>query len=162
MKIFKFVFIFFLNVIIAQAQPLYFVRDQHVKLLSSDNKDTLLNAFAGGLNSPQISEIDLNNDGKQDLFVFDRSGSSVHTFIRQANGSFLFAPHYAAQFPRLNSWALLRDYDADGKPDIFSEVDLNAQPEKDKLIWTHGIRYLKNTSTGNKLSFFQSKNQLFI
>jgi len=161
MKIFKFVFIFFLNVIIAQAQPLYFVRDQHVKFLSSNNKDTLLNAFAGGLNSPQISEIDLNNDGKQDLFVFDRSGSSVHTFIRQANGSFLFAPHYAAQFPRLNSWALLRDYDADGKPDIFSEVDLNAQPEKDKLIWTHGIRYLKNTSTGNKLSFFQSKNQLF-
>ncbi len=161
MKIFSFVFFCFLNLHVVFGQPLYFVRNQQAKIQRPFASDTLLNAFAGGLNAPQFSEIDLNNDGNQDLFVFDRTGNSVHTFIRLGNGEFLFAPEYAIQFPRLNSWALLRDYDGDGKPDIFSEVDLNVQPEKDKLIWTHGIRYLKNTSSGNQLSFYQSKNQLF-
>ncbi len=161
MKIFNIVFFICLNIQIAFGQSLFFIRDNHVKMLNPFGSDTLLNAFTGGLNSPQFSEIDLNNDGKQDLFVFDRTGNSIHTFTRQNDGSFLFAPIYASQFPKLNSWALLRDYDADGKPDIFSEVDLNAQPEKDKLIWTQGIRYLKNTSIGNQLSFYQSKNQLF-
>lgn len=161
MKIFSILFICFLNLHTAFSQPLYFIRDKQAKMQRPFGSDTLLNAFTGGLNSPQFSEIDLNNDGKQDLFVFDRSGNTVHTFIRNTNSQFLFAPEYAVQFPRLNSWALLRDYDLDGKPDIFTEVDLNAQPEKDKPIWTHGIRYLKNTSSGNQLSFYQSINQLF-
>ena len=42
--------------------------------------DTLRNAWAGGLDAPQFSNIDLNGDGNQDLFVFDRSNHRVFTF----------------------------------------------------------------------------------
>ena len=31
--------------------------------------------LAGGLNCPQFSSVDMNNDGKQDIFVFDRIGN---------------------------------------------------------------------------------------
>src|ERR1051326_6298663 len=38
-------------------------------------------AWAGGVNSPQFSEIDLNQDGILDLFVFDRTGNKIITFL---------------------------------------------------------------------------------
>ena len=38
-------------------------------------------ALAGGLNQPQFSNIDLNGDGKLDLFVFDRTGYRASTYI---------------------------------------------------------------------------------
>ena len=38
-------------------------------------------AWAGGINFPVFSEIDLNNDNTADLFVFDRSNNRILTFI---------------------------------------------------------------------------------
>ncbi|GAA4367225.1 hypothetical protein GCM10023185_38920 [Hymenobacter saemangeumensis] len=89
--------------------------------------DTLRHAWAGGMNTPQFSNIDLNNDGQSDLFVFERESSRIYTFLNQpgAGGSgrrWVYAPQYASLFPRdLNSWALLRDYDCDGRPDLFTD-----------------------------------------
>src|SRR4051812_8780602 len=45
------------------------------------NGNTLVNAWAGGLNSPQFSEIDLNGDGIKDLFVFEAEGASQSYFV---------------------------------------------------------------------------------
>ena len=39
-------------------------------------------AWAGGMDYCQFSNIDLNYDGIQDLFVFDRSNNKVLTFIQ--------------------------------------------------------------------------------
>ncbi len=36
-------------------------------------KENLNNPFAGGLNCPQFSEIDLNGDGVKDLVAFERN-----------------------------------------------------------------------------------------
>jgi hypothetical protein len=77
-------------------------------------------AFAGGLNSPQFSEADLNNDGRQDLFAFDRVGNVPLAFLRETDGSFSFQPEVLANFPSVVGWMLLRDYDGDGIPDIFA------------------------------------------
>ncbi|MFK8038288.1 MAG: T9SS type A sorting domain-containing protein [Crocinitomicaceae bacterium] len=79
--------------------------------------------WVGGLDAPQYSNIDLNFDGVQDLFIFERSTEKVLTFLQ--NGApgqidFIYAPQYESDFPKLNSWALLVDYDGDGKKDIFS------------------------------------------
>ena len=75
--------------------------------------------LAGGLNCPQFSPVDMNNDGKQDIFVFDRIGNVRLTYLN--NGSdFDYTPQYIAQFPELNDWALLRDYNGDGIADIFT------------------------------------------
>jgi hypothetical protein len=77
-------------------------------------------AFAGGLNSPQFSQADLNNDGQQDLFVFDRVGNVPLAFLRRADGSFDFRPEVLRNFPEVEGWILLRDYNGDDIADIFA------------------------------------------
>ncbi|WP_181305220.1 T9SS type A sorting domain-containing protein [Rufibacter sp. XAAS-G3-1] len=80
--------------------------------------------WAGGFNSPQFSAIDLNQDGRQDLFVFDRSSQRVTTFLAvQTNGNWAYqhAPQYENSFPHeLRFFALLRDFNCDGAPDLFT------------------------------------------
>lgn len=78
--------------------------------------------FAGGLNAPQFSAADLNQDGIQDLVVFDRAGDIVLTFINVGTPglvNYLYAPEYACYFPKLLNYVLLRDYNQDGAADIF-------------------------------------------
>jgi hypothetical protein len=86
--------------------------------------DTLRNAWAGGLNSPQFSNIDLNGDQQPDLYLFDRATTRSLTFLSVASGSgraWQYAPEYEALFPSgLQGWVLLRDYDCDGRPDLFT------------------------------------------
>jgi hypothetical protein len=90
--------------------------------------DTLAYAWAGGLNSPQFSNIDLNFDGQPDLYAFDRESRRSYTFLNVAAASgtgrrWQYAPVYESAFPLdLESWALLRDYDCDGKMDLFTAV----------------------------------------
>jgi hypothetical protein len=89
--------------------------------------DTLQLAWSGGLNSPQYSSIDLNGDGRNDLFVFERMTSQVHTYLSVAapggGRRWQYAPGYASLFPTdLRNWALLRDYDCDGRPDLWTQA----------------------------------------
>jgi hypothetical protein len=120
----------------AQAQP-GFVRADTVKVTVSG--DTLKNPWAGGLNFCQFSQIDLNQDGIKDLFVFDRSGNRISTFINHGTPNtvdYTYAPQYIGNFPPLHDWALLQDYNCDGKEDIFSYSDVAG-----------GIKVYKNIST---------------
>ena len=87
------------------------------------NSTLLKNAWAGGLNFPQLSEIDLNGDGTKDLFIFDRSGNRILTFINGGHADsvdYHFDPSYITKFPALHDIALLRDFNCDGKEDIFT------------------------------------------
>lgn len=88
-----------------------------------NNGRLLENASSGGIIAPQFSKIDMNGDGKDDLFVFDRSGNVVTTYINEGGvgeAKYIYAPEYESLFPALNEFALLRDYDGDGLQDIFS------------------------------------------
>jgi len=86
--------------------------------------NVMANPWAGGLNTVQFFEIDLDNDSKKDLFVFEREGNLVRTFINEGVAgqvSYRHAPGYERYFPKeLNNFAQLRDYDLDGKEDIFT------------------------------------------
>ncbi len=64
-----------LHTIVAQAQNPTFVRQNQVPVEHYTNN--LPFAWLGGLNNPQFSEADLNNDLINDLFVFDRNGNQV-------------------------------------------------------------------------------------
>lgn len=105
------------------------------------NNDTLLNPWTGGFNSSQISTIDLNGDAHDDLFVFDRTGDAIIPFIWDtSNNYWKYAPEYIDNFPELTYWAILRDYNCDGKKDIFSYV-------------SGGVGVWLNTSQSGSLSF---------
>lgn len=87
------------------------------------NEKPLSLPYTGGLKAPQFSNIDFNDDGIMDLFVFDRNGDQVLPFVKTgAVGSleYRFAPEYISQFPKLAVWALLRDFNGDGIMDIFA------------------------------------------
>ncbi len=84
--------------------------------------------WAGGINNPQFSEIDLDGDGIMDLFIFDRSRDRGITFIN--NGTvgeidYEHAPDYESIFPEMHNWALLVDYNCDGKMDIYTSAKIN-------------------------------------
>lgn len=76
--------------------------------------------WAGGLNAVQFNTFDLNEDGEEDLIVFDRMANAVRTFIRD-NDQYQYAPQYEILFPSgITNWLLLRDFNGDGKKDIFT------------------------------------------
>ena len=90
--------------------------------------DTLRSPWAGGLDSPQFSSLDLNGDSQNDLFIFDRRTRRVLTYLNAAapggGRQWQYAPDYALLFPTdLQNWALLRDYDCDGRPDLFTSAN---------------------------------------
>jgi len=101
--------------------------------------------WAGGLNAPQFSAIDLDQDGLQDLFLLDRVGNMPLFFLNTGTAG---QPHYTATraydhvhpFPLLHDWALLRDYNCDGKADIFAYTNA-------------AFAVYRNTSDANGLSF---------
>ena len=138
--IIKSTYLFFLIVINNSFYSQFFSLNQENSIPVINNNDTLKNPWTGGFNSVQISKIDLNNDQIEDLFVFDRSCNKVITFLND-NNQFIYAPEYESKFPNdLKNWVLLRDYNNDGKKDIFSYV-------------SGGIGVWKNTSILNEISF---------
>jgi hypothetical protein len=117
---------------------------QNNDIIVIKNETTLGNAWTGGLNFAQFSNIDLNLDGIQDLFVFDKSGKNgtlngnkkMPFLFDPLENKFSYAPEYINSFPELTDWALLTDYNQDGKSDIFSS-------------YNSSIKLYTNTSTNN-------------
>lgn len=82
--------------------------------------------FVGGLNCPQYSEADFNKDGKKDLFIFDRIGNKPLVFINKGTSNkvdYEYSPQFEQNFPLLNQWAIMKDYNQDGAADIFAYLD---------------------------------------
>ncbi len=106
--------------------------------------DTLKYPWAGGLNNPQFSDIDLNGDGILDLFVFDRSGNRVVTFLNGGTPStidYQHAPEYQTKFPELRGWALLVDYNGDGKKDIFTSAYTGVKVYRNDYTIVNGLQF---------------------
>ncbi len=82
------------------------------------------NPWTGGLNAAQISMFDADMDGNEDdIFVFDKAGNRVLVYIGTTSGgqrTYKYHPKLSKQFPPITDWALLRDFDCDGKRDIFT------------------------------------------
>ncbi len=134
-----------------QAAPLQFRFRQDIPVSSAGKQ--LRHPWSGGLNTPQFSTIDLNQDGQQDLFIFDRQLRKVFTWLAvQQNGQwqYHYAPAYEALFPAdLEKWALLRDYNCDGLKDIFTSSPL-------------GIRVYRQMRGGNgEVGFSLAEEALF-
>ncbi len=118
---------------LAQAQFAY-QYDQTIPVEANDRVLPL--AWAGGLNAAQYNTLDLNGDMQPDLVIYDRSANKVLTFVKSGS-AFVYNPVYELQFPAtIGSWILLRDYNCDGKKDLFTSDPF-------------GIRLFVNTRQGN-------------
>lgn len=79
--------------------------------------------LCGGLNTPQFSSIDINQDGKDDLYVYDGSSYKHLVFINTGGAdapAFTYAPAYENNFPPADDWALLHDFNCDDIPDFLA------------------------------------------
>ena len=104
----------------------------------NSNNHELVNPWAGGMNNPEFSSINLNRDNFNDLFIFDKDGYKVNTFINLGKPDtpmFVYAPKYQKNFPEFTKLALVRDYDNDGVDDIYSSA-------------VAGLKLLKGTYLG--------------
>ena len=115
----SFIVLLFSIVIVAQEVFPQMILNRDVSLIFEENGLQFSSPLAGGINSGQFSNIDLNLDGIMDLVVFDKSGDKLSPFIN-SNGTFIYAPQYRAKFPAMHDWALLADYNCDGRNDIFT------------------------------------------
>jgi len=101
------------------------------------NGEPLNNSWSGGINAAQVSALDVNLDGLDDIFVFDRSGNKIMIFLNNGSNdpnTFEYTFEYNHLFPFVRNWVLLRDYNCDGKYDIFT-------------YGIGGFKLFKNTST---------------
>ncbi len=81
----------------------------------------LRNPWTGGMNAVKVNQLDLNNDGSNDLLITDRTGNSILTFEKQGiSQSWIFNPELKKSLPPIQDWVVVKDYNLDGKPDIFS------------------------------------------
>lgn len=120
-----------------------------IPFVNSYNNNTLINPAFEGFITPIFSQADLNNDGLGDIFVLDATTNQIKVFINNHNNKFTYTPWYESLFPDLKRWAVLVDYNKDGKPDIFS---LSLSPTK-YIVY-------KNVSTTQRLQFELASDEL--
>lgn len=135
----------------ASAQFLYEM-DQSIPVVGEGGL-LLKYPWSGGLNAVQINTLDLNHDAKEDLVIFERMGDLVLTFL-QEDGEYVYAPGYEALFPQgITNWLLLRDFNGDGRKDIFTgdavgvKVYLNKTQPGEALTWEPFL-FFNGTSKG--------------
>jgi hypothetical protein len=105
------------------------------------NGRSLAMPWSGGLNSAQINTIDFDGDGKEDIVVYDRAAAKIMPF-RNTGGKYEYTPDYSAMFPEsVNAWMLLRDFNCDGRKDLFTSdpfgivVFVNITKPGQQLAW---------------------------
>lgn len=84
-----------------------------------DDKE-LLNPWVGGLSNPQMSKADIDFDGTDELIVFDRMSEKVYVFSHIEGNKYRYMPDLGRNFPEMVNFCLLKDYNKDGIPDIFT------------------------------------------
>lgn len=120
-----------------------FQRNQNIAVIMAN--DTLPLAWSGGMTGVAFFSFDLNLDGIDDLLAFEKHGNRILPFVKQ-DDRWHYAPEYRHFFPDMHDWVIFKDYDNDGKKDIFT-------------YGLAGIRVFHNTSQ-EQLSFSLVTEQL--
>lgn len=142
-------FIILLLIISTSAWGQYaYETDFSIPVSNADN-ELLAQAWAGGLNAVQVNKLDINNDGVEDLILFDRTANKIVSYLVQKQ-QYVYSPEYEAFFPDdLANFLLLRDLNGDGLKDIFTGNPF-------------GIKVYLNISTGDRPDWqhllFQNSN----
>ena len=118
-----------------------------------ENGRVLKMPWANGINFANVSQLDVDLDGKKDLVFFDRMNESglgrFRCFLNRGTpGQIIYKadPGASYSFPQVYNWAIFLDYNGDGKEDLFCST-------------VGGIKVYKNTSA-SVLNFTLVKNLL--
>lgn len=80
--------------------------------------------WTGGLNAVDVSTFDADFDGLvDDLYIYDKAGNRSLVFLGQmidGQRRYTYSIPHSRAFPPIQSWALLRDFDCDGRKDLFT------------------------------------------
>jgi hypothetical protein len=110
----------FANSANGQVFPIGFSFNNSIPLVGKNNLTAYSNAWFGGMNAPQVQQTDLNNDGRLDLIVLDRSGNKISVFESFDNrNTWIYNPPLTAGLPLIKDWFIIRDYNNDGLDDLF-------------------------------------------
>ncbi len=110
-------FSFFLLASALKAQPGFFVQSRYPIDINGKRVEQPL---TGGWNSPQFQSMDINQDGRPDMIVFDRTDAHLETWIRNSKGELIWDMRYASAFPSGHYFYKLADVNSDGKADVFT------------------------------------------
>ncbi|MBS1687611.1 MAG: T9SS type A sorting domain-containing protein [Bacteroidetes bacterium] len=105
---------------ISYSQKWYYQPDNSVKVFDGAGNQKAL-AWCGGFDNPQFNMADLNHDGLADMVVFDR-GIGLRTFINKGsvgNPNYVYTPEYERNFPPIDNYLIMADYNCDNIPDLF-------------------------------------------
>ncbi len=119
-----------------------FARDFNITVRHADGQFFLL-PWTGGVNSVRAAEMDLDGDGQLDLLLFEKHGNRLLPFLCRPQADSIaweYAPQYARHFPELHNWVIIKDFDHDGREDIFT-------------YGLAGITIYKNVSDNGNLQF---------
>ncbi len=106
------------------------------QLLPKNNIEVsnIQNPWTGGMDLPQFSNADINQDGVDDLIIFDRKVHRFTVFIKQSDGSYIHNAAFSEIFPNIERFALFRDYNCDGLADIFAFVNTGIQVFRQEIV----------------------------
>lgn len=105
-------------------ERIYHPAPEKVKVFGPDGEMGM--AWCGGASAPQFAMADLNQDGLNDLVIYEYGGN-MSTFINMgAPGlpQYQFSPQYANSFPPLLGFLKIVDFNSDGVPDVWTGSDL--------------------------------------
>lgn len=126
-----------------------------------ENGDTLKYATAGGVNAPQMHPMDVDNDGKLDLLLFDRSDNRIMVMIQNDNGSYTLEPDYSGLFPNIEDWLITNDFNGDGKMDLWFRNGLNQSIALYKNITQSWDKHLQLEVVTEKLTAYNFNTDTF-
>lgn len=133
----------------SQQTTLALQRNAEIRVFNEDS--TLLPyPWTGGFNFCQVGTCDVNNDNLKDLVIFDRSGDRV-TLLQftgtPGNPSWVQNIEAEPNFPDAQHFMIMKDFNCDGKEDIFT-------------FSNSGIRVYKNdgfNGTGPQFSIYSNQ-----
>ena len=101
-----------------------------IRVLDTEGQ-LLTNPWAGGMETPHYSAAELTGDGRKELVSFDRADKSFMVFRNVGEDGiirYIFDEALSQIFRACDceGWALLRDFDRDGRQDVFCGTPLSS------------------------------------
>ena len=82
---------------------------------------------------PQFQTIDLNQDGDLDLAIYHRISRDITTYLL-VDGAYVRSPQFDQVFLKTRYLFILKDFDCDGKKDLFTSTTLGIKVSETPLI----------------------------